>query len=224
MTMSQAYADQFAGTLRRNWSKSFCGFISPPLPTSTPGEQVWLRTFIELARTYGWRKSELLNLRVGQVDLAARTIRLEVGETKNKQGREITMTQAVHTLLVASISGKKPDDYALTREDGKRVKDFRKAWRNLCAAAGVSGLMVHDMRRTGSHHLRRAGVAEGVIMKVGGWRTRSVFERYNIVDQSDIREAMHKLERAQAEFGHEVGHDCTKNDAPTNNQPFLKVN
>jgi hypothetical protein len=40
-------------------------------------------------------------------------------------------------------------------------------------------------------------VAEGVIMKIGGWRTRSVFERYAIVAQSDIKDAMVKLE-AQA--------------------------
>ena len=31
-------------------------------------------------------------------------------------------------------------------------------------------------------------------MKIGGWRTRSVFERYAIVAQSDIKDAMLKLE------------------------------
>jgi hypothetical protein len=34
-------------------------------------------------------------------------------------------------------------------------------------------------------------------MKIGGWKTRSVFERYNIVDQRDKREAMQKLEIAR---------------------------
>ena len=31
----------------------------------------------------------------------------------------------------------------------------------------------------------------------GGWKTRSVFERYAIVSQSDIRDAMTKLEAGQ---------------------------
>ena len=34
-------------------------------------------------------------------------------------------------------------------------------------------------------------------MKIGGWKTRSVFERYAIVSQSDIRDAMAKLEAGQ---------------------------
>jgi hypothetical protein len=38
-------------------------------------------------------------------------------------------------------------------------------------------------------------VAEGVIMKVGGWKTRAVFERYSIVDQDDMSDALARLER-----------------------------
>ncbi len=54
--------------------------------------ELWLRTFLELAFTYGWRLGELLGLRVRQVDLAQQTIRLDVGSTKNGEGREVSMT------------------------------------------------------------------------------------------------------------------------------------
>ena len=104
------------------------------------------------------------------------------------------MTQNVFALLSQCLSGKQPDQSVFTRDNGKRVKAFRETWRNACVAAGVPKLLFHDLRRTAARKLRRAGVAEGVIMKIGGWRTRSVFERYAIVSQTDIVEAMRKLE------------------------------
>ncbi len=48
--------------------------------------ELWLRTFLELGYTYGWRKGELLGLRVEQVNLLAGTIRLDPGTTKIRRG------------------------------------------------------------------------------------------------------------------------------------------
>jgi integrase len=155
---------------------------------------VWFRSLVEMGRTYGWRISELINLKVKQVDINARIIRLEPGTTKNKDGREVTMTTAVHALLVHCVEGKSADEAVFTRPDGVPIKDFRDMWAKATEAAGVPGLLFHDLRRTAARNLRRAGIAEGVIMKIGGWRTRSVFERYAIVSQTDIAEALRKLE------------------------------
>jgi len=77
------------------------------------------------------------------------------------------------------------------------VRDFRGAWESVCAAAGVPGLLFHDLRRTAARNLRRAGVAETVIMKIGGWRTSKMFRRYAIVCDSDLSDAMSKLEVSQ---------------------------
>jgi integrase len=89
-----------------------------------------------LSYAYGWRKSEVIRLRVHQIDMKARTIRLEVGTTKNNQGREVTMTKVVQALLVECVHDKSPADYVLTR-DGERVKDLRAAWRNLWVQVGL---------------------------------------------------------------------------------------
>jgi integrase len=155
---------------------------------------LWWRSLLEVARTYGWRRNELLSLRVRQVDLLARTLRLEPGTTKNKEGREVTMTQTVFALVSACVSQKKPEDFVFTRSEGANVRTFLKTWTDACKAAGVPGLLFHDLRRTAARNLRNAGVAEGVIMKIGGWRTRSVFERYAIVAQSDIEDALRRLD------------------------------
>lgn len=181
--------------------------------------ELWFRAIVEVGRTYGWRIGELIQLRVRQVDLLAKVIRLDPGTTKNRDGREVSMTQNVYGLLSASVSGKQPDEHVFTRPSGNPVRDFRETWRNACVAAGVPNLLFHDLRRTAARNLRRAGVAEGVIMKIGGWRTRSVFERYAIVSQTDIAEAMRKLEVQQN--GHSFGHSPEEggNSSPQDSAP-----
>jgi hypothetical protein len=37
---------------------------------------------------------------------------------------------------------------------------------------------------------RKAGVSEGEIMKLCGWKTRDMFDRYNIIDASDLSRAV----------------------------------
>ena len=51
-------------------------------------------------------------------------------------------------------------------------------------------VLVHDLRRTAARDLRRAGVSEGEIMKLCGWRTRSMFDRYNVIDEADLARAV----------------------------------
>ena len=158
---------------------------------------LWFRSLVECGRTYGWRVSELLTMRVNQVDVTQRVIRLEPGTTKNRDGREVLMTDEVRKLLSALVYGKPAEDYVFTRSNGRPVRDFRVTWKNACAHAGIPDLLFHDLRRTGARNLRRAGVAEGIIMKIGGWRTRSVFERYAIVSRSDMNDAILKLEESE---------------------------
>lgn len=227
--------------------------------TLVEGAELWFRTLVESGRTYGWRVSELLGLRVHQADLAQRVIRLEPGTTKNSEGREVTMTDAVFTLLSACVIGKNPTDHVFTRKNGRAVRDFRTTWENACVRAGVgtivcagceapnqsgkrctscktkrlkyTGLIFHDLRRTAARNLRRAGIAEGVIMRIGGWKTRSVFERYAIVSRSDIADAMLKLqatekaleETVEKKIGHEIGHAAQRTTAPALPAPALQV-
>ena len=55
-------------------------------------------------------------------------------------------------------------------------------------------------------NLERAGVSEKVAQLISGHKTRSVFDRYNIVSAEDIRDAGRKLsEYIQAKDKRETG-------------------
>jgi len=169
-------------------------------------EGLWMRAWFECAVTLGWRVSELLNLRVKQVDLADRSIRLNPGETKNGEGRLAFLTDEAYLLIRACVHAKGPDDYVFTRQNGKPVKNFRGAWEKATQAAEVSGLLVHDLRRTGVRDMIRKGIPQSVAMQISGHRTVSVFQRYNITDESDLRLAAQRMSRdiaAVPVFGHD---------------------
>jgi len=192
------------------------------------GADLWFRTLVECGATIGWRHEELIALRVKQIDLEHRIIRLEPGTTKNDEGREAPMTDTMRQLLTACVEGKGPDEHVFTRPDGSVVCDFRKTWQNACDRAGLPDLLFHDLRRTAARNLRRAGLTESMIMKIGGWKTTNVFHRYAIVDRRDMAAAMRQFEQHQrqlaqaraAENGHTLG---IQDDSEAEKPPSTKL-
>lgn len=107
--------------------------------------------------------------------------------------------------------------YIFHRE-GKPIAGFRKAWVSACIRDGLrevlrdsEGMAVvvkdkkgnkkvvkvptkifNDFRRTAIRDMVRSGVSERVAMSISGHKTRNVFDRYNIVNEQDLKEAAKK--------------------------------
>ncbi len=156
---------------------------------------LFMRTLLCLAYSFGFRKSELLTLRVSDVDLVGGTISLRDTETKNGEPRKVALTRDARNLLAACISGKSAQAPVFTRRKGtKAVADFRGTWDKITLAAGCPGLLFHDLRRSAVRNMVRAGIPETVAMRVSGHKTRSVFDRYNITSERDLADAARKIE------------------------------
>jgi len=154
---------------------------------------LWMVALFTVLSEYGCRVGELLNLRVHQIELESKVIRLDPGTTKNGRGRIAPMTSRVHSLLSECVFRKDPADYVFTRPNGNPVVDFRGTWEAVIADVKPD-LLVHDMRRYAVRRMIRRGIPEKVAMMISGHRTRSVFDRYDIITESDLHEAAKKLE------------------------------
>jgi len=149
----------------------------------------------------GWRsKSEVFPLRWAQVDWAGECVRLEPGESKNREGRVFPFTPALRQVLERRRDETRRVERAQARvvpyvfhRRGQPMRSMAKSWRTACKDAGVPGRLVHDLRRTAVRNLERAGVPRSVAMAMVGHKTESVYRRYAIVAEADLRAAALKL-------------------------------
>lgn len=190
------------------------GFFEPEQYASVlrhlPAE---LRPVVSFCYITGWRMAdEVLPLKWHQVDFNAGEVRLEPGTTKNREGRTFPMTTELRAVLKAQYAEHErlkkaghifPQVFFREVAEGrgglkkpKPITSLNKAWKVACRLAGCPGRIPHDMRRSAVRNLVRAGISERVAMMMTGHKTRSVFERYNIVSGGDLKDAARLLDVA----------------------------
>jgi integrase len=165
-----------------------------------------LQVAVEIAYRFGWRmQSEVLTLERRHLDLEAGTVRLDPGSTKNDEGRVVYLPPDLKAHLAGQVERVRALErqtgriipylfpHLRGRRQGRRIRDFRKAWQGACGKAGVPGMLRHDFRRTAVRNMVNVGVPERVAMTVTGHRTRAVFDRYHIVSPADLQDVARKL-------------------------------
>jgi integrase len=170
-----------------------------------------LQDFVTWLYWTGMRRGAVRDLGWQDVDRKAGTLRLPAELEKSRRSRALPpvlravldrrwAARAAHAkatgVLVPWVfwrvhcGAPKP---GLARGDAVRIVEFRKAWATATRAAGCPQLTPHDFRRTAARTLRLAGVDREHARLFTGHRTESMFNRYNIDDDLQLRDAVDRL-------------------------------
>jgi integrase len=150
----------------------------------------------------GWRKGEIRRLTWSDVDRVAGRIVLRREHSKNGEPRILPLVGELAALIERRWTAREYLSAGSTtalspfvfHRDGQPIKDFRKGWASACDGAGVGGTLFHDLRRSAVRNMDRAGVSQSVAMALSGHKTASVYRRYRIVAEDDLREALARMQ------------------------------
>lgn len=160
---------------------------------------------------WGNRKSELTNLQWSQIHFEDGFVSLEVGTTKNDEGRWLPIYGDMEDWLRKQKTMRDADfpdcrwvfywhndawktAHVTEAEPGSQIHAFNKTWRNAVTRAGHPDLLFHDLRRSAVRNMvQKAGVSQAEAMKISGHKTVSMFLRYNIIDREGVKQSGKKL-------------------------------
>jgi integrase len=130
------------------------------------------------------RPGEAKGIFWGQVDLKGRKIELTALQTKTGKARILPLSSELVSML------KPGDNWWLAFP----ATNLRKLWPKATKAAGCEGLLFHDLRRSAVRNMMKAGVQQAVAMRLSGHTTDHIFQRYNIIAEDQLHEAMERVE------------------------------
>ena len=147
-----------------------------------------VRDLVQFLMHSGWRRDEGRLLTWASVDMDGGVVRLEGGRTKSGKPRVLPFGLAPALKALMESRWAQRDGVHVFHRDGQAIGigAIRSAWKRATKRAGMVGRLVHDLRRTAARDYRRADVSEGVIMALCGWEMRSMFDRYDIIDERDL--------------------------------------
>ena len=158
-----------------------------------------LKDFVTFGYITGMRKNEIKSLVWS--DIEGDVIRLRGENAKNGEGRIVPLVGELADVIKRRKAARQVEvngtiqmiEFIFHRE-GHPVGEFRKSWATACKKAGVDRIF-HDCRRSAVRNMVQAGVPQEVAKKISGHKTDSMFQRYSIVVEDDLRKALEKTEQ-----------------------------
>lgn len=144
------------------------------------------------------RLSEIGGLRLGQVDLQKRIVRLDI--TKNSSPRTVPLTRAATIAFQAAVENPiRPPGTDLVffgepgRDGIRRPYLFDKAWADAKKVAGLVNFRFHDLRHEAVSRLVEAGLSDQEVAAISGHKSMQMLKRYTHLRAEDLVGRLDKL-------------------------------
>lgn len=153
---------------------------------------------VRIALETGMRLSEIGGLRLGQIDLQKRIVKLDI--TKNSSPRTVPLTRAATAAFQAAIDNPiRPPETDLVffgepgRDGIRRTYLFDKAWTDAKKAAGLVDFRFHDLRHEAVSRLVEAGLSDQEVSAISGHKSMQMLKRYTHLRAEDLVGKLDKL-------------------------------
>jgi len=150
-----------------------------------------LSWIFEIALETGMRSSEITCLRLGQVDVDRRIVRLT--DTKNDELRTVPLSMRATTVFSEAIANPiRPKDCNLIffgepgRDGKRRPYNFNKIWRNIKTDLGIADLRFHDLRHEAVSRLVEGGLSDQEVASISGHKSMQMLRRYTHLRAEDL--------------------------------------
>lgn len=146
----------------------------------------------------GMRRGEILALTWDGYDQETKAVRLAAADAKTGRARMIPLEgmPELAQVIRRRLEARRPGCPLIFHREGRAIGglsgDFYTTWMRAVDRAKVRAFTFHDLRRTAVRNMVRAGIPERIAMTISGHASRSIFDRYNIVSEKDLSEAMAK--------------------------------
>jgi len=162
-----------------------------------------LHWIVRIAIETGMRSSEISTLRLSQVDLTKRVVRLI--ETKNTMPRTVPLSKIAAELFRTALAHPtRPSDCNLVffgepgRTGVRKPYDFNKAWLTIKAEAGLKDLHFHDLRHEAVSRFVEAGLSDQEVSAISGHKSMQMLKRYTHLRAEDLVDKLDRLAAGQS--------------------------
>jgi integrase len=156
-----------------------------------------LRSQIIITVNTGVRKEELLSIKVNDIDLENNLLTIK---GKGGKKRLIPINKDARDEFMKLINTK--NKYIFSNRNGKRIKDFKRAFQTAVKDAGLSDVRIHDIRRTFGTRCALNGVTPKTLQTwMGHEDVKTTLRHYVNIPEDYEREAIERINRVAMDSG-----------------------